>query len=122
MGFSKDEAGTAAGITTCPTSDHCIEKAPTNESVGQGEVEPKTHFSLLSAIGVQYSLTCVPLAIGFYLSMIIGLGGSASYFWGFIVMGFFQLFVCLAVCGMASAIPHSAGSSSITIRWSRIWG
>jgi hypothetical protein len=121
MDFSKDEAETAAGIKSFSTSDQC-ETAPTNES-GQGEVKPKTHFSLLGAIGVQYSLTSAPLAIGFYLSMVIGLGGSPAYFWGFIVMGFFQLFVCLAICELASAIPHSAGSSSIiTIRWPCIWG
>lgn len=54
--------------------------------------------------------------------MAIGLGAPAAYFWGFIVMGFFQLFVCLAVCELASALPHSAGSSSVTIRWPCIWG
>ncbi|OJJ07427.1 hypothetical protein ASPVEDRAFT_178051 [Aspergillus versicolor CBS 583.65] len=64
---------------------------------------------MLGAIGIQYSLTCAPLAIGFYLSMVIGLGGSPAYFWGFIVTGVFQLFVCLAVSELASAIPHSAG-------------
>ena len=116
MDFSKDEAETSAGMKAFSTSDHSG-KAPTNES-GQGDVKPKTHFSLLGAIGIQYSLTSAPLAIGFYLSMVIGLGGSPAYFWGFILMGFFQVFVCLAVCELASAIPHSAGSSLIiTIRW-----
>ena len=116
MDFSKDEAEKSAGLKALSISDQ-FETAPTNES-GQGEVKPKTHFSLLGAIGIQYSLTSAPLAIGFYLSMVIGLGGSPAYFWGFILMGFFQVFVYLAVCELASAIPHSAGSSSIiTIRW-----
>lgn len=114
MGVSKDEAKTAAGIRASSTPDQCVKMTP-DESIGQGEVKPKTHFSLLGAIGIQYSLTCAPLAIGFYLSMVIGLGGSPAYFWGFVVTGFFQLFVCLAVSELASAIPHSAGSYSVAI-------
>lgn len=110
MGFSNDEAKTGAGIEVSSASEQYTESAHKNESIDQGEVQPKTHFSLLGAIGVQYSLTSAPLAIGFYLSMVIGLGGSPAYFWGFVVMGFFQLLVCLAVCELASAIPHSAGS------------
>lgn len=110
MGFSDAEAKTAAGGNAFSTSEQHAETAPTNESTDHDEIKPKTHFSLLGAIGVQYSLTSAPLAIGFYLSMVIGLGGSPAYFWGFIVMGFFQLFVCLAICELASAIPHSAGS------------
>lgn len=121
MGFSKEETEAAAEIRAFSTSEQCTETAPANESIAQGEVKPKAHFSLLGAIGVQYSLTSAPLAIGFYLSIVIGLGGSAGYFWGFVVMGFFQLFVCLAVCELASAIPHSAGSSAITIRWPCVW-
>ncbi|RJE25244.1 hypothetical protein PHISCL_02394 [Aspergillus sclerotialis] len=74
-----------------------------------GEVRPKVHFSLISAIGVQYSVTGAPIAIGSYLSLTIGLGGSAAYFWGYVMMGFLQLTTCLAVCELASAIPHSSG-------------
>jgi amino acid transporter len=97
-------------------TDQCLATRHTKESISHGQVEPKTHFSMLGAIGIQYSLTCAPLAIGFYLSMVIGLGGSPAYFWGFVVTGFFQLFVCLAVSELASAIPHSAGSYSVTTR------
>jgi hypothetical protein len=78
-------------------------------SVGVGEVKPKVHFSLLSAIGVQYSLTAAPIAIGFYLSLVIGMGGSPQYFFGFILVGLFQIPVCLTIAELASAIPHSSG-------------
>lgn len=84
-------------------------RANESEDVGTGQVAPKVHFSLLSAIGVQYSVTSAPIAIGTYLSLIIGLGGSPAYFWGYFMMGFFQLVVCLAVSELASAIPHSSG-------------
>ncbi|KAL4894125.1 amino acid/polyamine transporter I [Aspergillus ambiguus] len=77
--------------------------------MGIGEVKPKVHFGLISAIGVQYSVTGAPIAIGTYLSLTIGLGGSAAYFWGYVMMGFFQLTTCLAMCELASAIPHSSG-------------
>lgn len=72
-------------------------------------VKPKVHFSLLSAIGVQYSVTAPPIAIGTYLSLVVGLGGSPAYFWGFVLMGVMQTATCLAVAELASAIPHSSG-------------
>lgn len=77
----------------------------------QHQVKPKVHFNLLSAIGVQYSVTAPPIAIGAYLSLVIGLGGSPAYFWGFILMGVMQTATCLAVAELASAIPHSSGQS-----------
>ncbi|KAE8156562.1 amino acid permease-domain-containing protein [Aspergillus tamarii] len=73
------------------------------------EVRPKVHFNLFLALGQQYSITAAPLAIGIYLSLVTGLGGPPGYFWGFILVGFFQFIVCLAVAELASAIPHSSG-------------
>lgn len=85
-------------------------KAPTDASI-----KPKVHFSLLGAIGVQYSVTSAPIAIGAYLSLAIGLGGSPAYFWGFFMVGFFQLAVCLAAAELASAIPHSSGLCPLAV-------
>lgn len=90
-------------------SDTVAEHPQTNQSDRTGTVQPKVHFSLLSAIGVQYSVTGAPIAIGSYLSLTIGLGGSPAYFWGYFMMGFFQLTTCLAMSELASAIPHSSG-------------
>ncbi|KAF1734782.1 Choline transport protein [Beauveria bassiana] len=73
---------------------------------GELGIKPKVHFSLLGAIGVQYSVTSAPIAIGAYMSLAIGLGGSPAYFWGFFMVGLFQLLVCLATAELASAIPH----------------
>ena len=87
---------------------------------GEIAIKPKVHFSLLGAIGVQYSVTSAPIAIGAYLSLAIGLGGSPAYFWGFFMVGFFQLFVCLATAELASAIPHSSGELSKPLYAQRI--
>jgi choline transport protein len=84
-------------------------------SIDNGTVKPKVHFSLLSAIGVQYSVTAPPIAIGTYLSLVVGLGGSPAYFWGFVLMGVMQLATCLAVAELASAIPHSSGETAAKI-------
>lgn len=76
---------------------------------GSGSSGPGVHFSVLSALGVQFSVTGAPLTLGTYLSLTIGVGGSPAYFWGFIMVGFFQLAVGLAVSELASAIPHTSG-------------
>lgn len=98
-------------------SDQGIDKVHTHDTVDVGMVKPKVHFNLLTAIGIQYSLTSAPIAIGFYTSLVIGLGGSPAYFWGFILTGVFQLTVCLAVSELASAIPHSSGSPCSNLWW-----
>lgn len=66
MGFSDDETKMAVGHNALATSGQHTEGAPINEFIDHDEIKPKAHFS---AIGVQYSLTSAPLAIGFYLSM-----------------------------------------------------
>ncbi|KIX98633.1 uncharacterized protein Z520_05934 [Fonsecaea multimorphosa CBS 102226] len=91
------------------SKDMITECTPTDASEEISEVTPKEHFSLLSAMGVQFSVTGAPVAIGTYLSLAIGLGGSPAYFWGFLVVGIFQFPVVLAVSELASAIPHSSG-------------
>lgn len=87
-----------------PSNDGMIEAV----QVGQ-TVQPKVKFNLLAAIGVQYSVTAAPVAIGTYLSLVVGLGGSPTYFWGYILTGCFQFAVALAISELASAVPHSSG-------------
>lgn len=86
------------------------EGTESKEATDDGKMKPKVHFSLLGAIGVQYSVTSAPVAIGTYLSLAIGLGGSPAYFWGYFIVGLFQFATCLATAELASAIPHSSGS------------
>lgn len=100
----------AISTSTDKSSRFSLDQVNTNQTVEVDTVSPKTHFNVLTAIGVQFSVTAAPLAIGSYLSLSIGLGGSPAYFWGFIMVGFFQTFVCLAVAELASAMPHSSGT------------
>lgn len=82
---------------------------PSTEGPVVGEVQPKVHFNLFHSLAMNFSITCTPLAIGAYLSLIIGLGGSPFYIWGFLFGSVFQLILGLAVAEIASAIPHSSG-------------
>ncbi|KAJ6189025.1 hypothetical protein N7519_003933 [Penicillium mononematosum] len=91
---------------TVPRADSVAHEEKAEES---GNSRPQVHFSVLSALGVQFSVTGAPLTLGTYLSLTIGVGGSPAYFWGFILVGFFQVVIGLAVSELASAIPHSSG-------------
>lgn len=82
---------------------------PSTEGPVMGEVQPKVHFNLFHTLGMNFSITCTPLSVGAYLSLIIGLGGSPFYIWGFLFASVFQLILGLAVAEIASAIPHSSG-------------
>ena len=82
---------------------------PSTEGPVIGEVQPKVHFNLLQTLAMNFSITCTPLSIGAYLSLIIGLGGSPFYIWGFFFASVFQLILGVAVAEIASAIPHSSG-------------
>lgn len=91
------------------STESCIGVADVEATHDTQDGRRKVHFSLLAAIGVQYSVTCAPIAIGTYLSLAIGLGGSPAYFWGFFMVGFFQFAMCLVTAELASAMPHSSG-------------
>lgn len=73
------------------------------------EVQLKQRFSLIGVIGIQVSAVATPLAIGSYVQLILGLGGSPFFFWGYCVAFFFQLLVCISLAEIASAHPHAAG-------------
>jgi hypothetical protein len=74
-----------------------------------GDVTPKVHFSLFQTLGMAFSITAAPLAMGLYLSLVVGVGGSPFFIWGFVFVVFFQMIVCFTVAEVASAIPHSSG-------------
>lgn len=66
-------------------------------------------FSLWSVLGVQYTLGCAPLAIAGYMQFTLGIGGSAYFFWCFIVAAIGQCITVLNFAELASAFPHVAG-------------
>ena len=74
-------------------------------------VSPSTtrkNFSLLSTCAFQFTLICSALAIGTFLSTVIGVGGSPVLIFGFIVAITFDLIICYSLAELASAYPHSS--------------
>jgi len=70
-------------------------------------------FSLLSTLGVNTSITCTPLAIGTYLSVVIGVGGSPVFVYAYLVAVALNLLVCASLAEIASSYPHSSGELTI---------
>jgi hypothetical protein len=97
-GMSKQDATTSTRYS-----------APSSDGEIVGEVQPKVHFNIWHSLAMNFSITCTPLAVGAYLSLVIGLGGSPYYIWAFLFGSSFQLVLGLAVAEIASAIPHSSG-------------
>jgi hypothetical protein len=75
----------------------------------QAQALNKNRFSLWSTLGMQLSVTCTPLAIGSYLSLIIGVGGGPVLFFGYILGAGLNVLVCLTLAEIASAYPHPSG-------------
>lgn len=65
-------------------------------------------FSLWSTCALQYSLICSPLALGTFLSTVIGVGGSPVLIYGFILSATMSLIICCSLAELASAYPHSS--------------
>jgi hypothetical protein len=79
-------------------------------NVVAGDVQPKVHFNLIQTLGMAFSITAPPLAIGLYLNLIVGVGGTPFYIWALLFVTCFQMITCFAIAEMASAIPHSSGT------------
>lgn len=69
----------------------------------------EVRFNLWSTLGIQYSTTSTPVAIGTYLSVSVGVGGSPVFFWGYIIGIFMSSFICMSLAEMASSHPHASG-------------
>lgn len=81
-----------------------------DKDVGKhGLLKPKVHFRLWQTLGLNFSLTCTPMAIGSYLALIGGLGGFPYFVWCFVFAGAFQILLGTTIAELASAMPHSSG-------------
>lgn len=86
----------------------------TNDEFDVGDVTAsrtklERSFSLWSTLGIAYSITSTPLAIGTYLSVAIGVGGSPVSFFGYIMVAIFNMCICVSLAEMAAIYPHSSG-------------
>ncbi|KAK6197883.1 amino acid/polyamine transporter I [Scheffersomyces amazonensis] len=64
-------------------------------------------FGLWNTVALQYSLICSGLAIGTFLSTVIGVGGAPFLIYGFIFAVTLGLIICYSLAELASAFPHS---------------
>jgi choline transport protein len=71
--------------------------------------ELRSRFSVLSAIGIQFSITGTPLAVGSYIVFTLGAGGSPFFFYAFLVAAAGQLILCTCMAEIASVFPHASG-------------
>lgn len=74
----------------------------------QGELD-SARISLWSVVGVQYSITASPIAIGQFLQLVVGAGGSPYFFWGLIVAISGQFLVAFSLAELAASYPHTSG-------------
>lgn len=91
-----------------------VAKLETSHGAGESSAnyeiaELKPRFSVLAAIGIQFSISATPLAIGGYLTFILGVGGSPFFFYGFIVASIGQIFLCASLAEIAAVHPHASG-------------
>lgn len=68
-------------------------------------------FRLWSTLAIQSSISATPLAIGSYLSTVIGVGGSPVYFFGYILASVMSLLICASLSEIAAVFPHATGKS-----------
>lgn len=91
-----------------------------NVSVDAVSVEFDTklekRFNIWSTSALQFSLICSSLAIGTFLSTVIGVGGSPVLIYGFILAVTFDLLICYSLAEIASAYPHS----SAQVHWTYV--
>ncbi|KAK5051034.1 hypothetical protein LTR84_003593 [Exophiala bonariae] len=114
-----DKAGMPPSVKTV------LEPAPAegiSVTVEARELRPR--FSVLSAIGIQFSISATPLAVGSYIVFTLGAGGSPFFFYAFLVAALGQLIICTCMAEIASVFPHASGQVFWTAalappKWSR---
>ncbi|CCE85507.1 Piso0_005106 [Millerozyma farinosa CBS 7064] len=77
------------------------------------EVHLEKNFNLLNTCAMQYSLICSPIAVGTFLNVVIGIGGSPGFLYGYLLAVSLDLVVCYCLAELASAYP----SSSAQVHW-----
>ncbi|ODV77392.1 amino acid transporter [Suhomyces tanzawaensis NRRL Y-17324] len=92
------------------------EVSQTQISIDSKEPALKKNFSLWATAAMQFSLICSPMAIGTFLTIVIGIGGSPVLLYGFILAVTFDLIICFSLAELASAYPHS----SAQVHWTYV--
>lgn len=83
----------------------------TSEIIITSQSDTPKRFNLYSVLGISFSITATPLGIGSYLAVVIGVGGSPVYLYGYIVAVALNLLVCLSLAEIAAVHPHASGKN-----------
>ncbi|ODV65056.1 amino acid transporter [Hyphopichia burtonii NRRL Y-1933] len=73
-------------------------------------------FSLWNTVALQVSLICSPIALGTFLSTVVGIGGSPGLLYGFILAVSLDLVICFSLAELASRWPNSAAQ----VHWTNV--
>ena len=103
------EKGHQTEVNTWDQLNHGLVHDPSVKEADVKSVKLGKQFSLWSTLGISYSITSTPLAIGTYLSVEIGVGGSPVFFFGFLLVFVLNMCICFSLAEMAAVYPHSAG-------------
>lgn len=63
-------------------------------------------FNLWNTVSFQFTLICSSIAIGTFLSTVVGVGGSPFLIYGYILAVGCDLIICFSMAELASAYPH----------------
>lgn len=99
-----------------PSKLHYAVEQASVDSAPRDEGHLVQRFGLWTACGLQFSLICLALAIGSFLSTVVGVGGLPVFIFGFILAVFFDLIVCYSLAEIALAYPHAAAQ----VHWTHV--
>ena len=91
-------------------------KTATIESLRVGDTSDarrmQLSFNLWSTLGLVYSITATPIAVGSYLTFSFVLGGPPFYIYGYIFAVTLNIILCVALAEVSSIYPHPSGKST----------
>ena len=86
------------------------ETTVTSNSNDEGHTrQMRVTFNFWSTLGLVYSITATPIAVGSYLTFSLILGGSPFYIYGYIFAVSLNIILCVALAEIASIYPHPSG-------------
>ncbi|EXJ95342.1 hypothetical protein A1O1_00462 [Capronia coronata CBS 617.96] len=95
-------------VSSASSGDYNVAAEPV---VIEGTQGPKLEkpFSIWSTVGIQYSCMSTPYAVGAFLSLSVGVGGSPVFFFAYLLVVIMNMFVACSLAEIAAVYPHASG-------------
>jgi amino acid permease len=93
------------------TSTIQIEEPSSSHDNNEDLIKPAKQFHFWSTLGIAYSFTSTPLAVGTYLSLTVGIGGSPFFIFAYLLSVCMNMCICLSLAELAAVMPHCGGPS-----------